>query len=48
MGAPIVEYFTYTVTTLMAALAALIVSKDCPCKWHENSIQVLPMHTGLD
>ena len=41
MGTPIVEYFTYTVTTLMAALAALVVSKDCPSKWHENFIKTL-------
>ena len=43
MGAPIVEYFAYTVTTPMATLAALIVSKDCPCEWHENSVQA-PLH----
>ena len=43
MGAPIVEYFAYTVTTPMATLAALVVSKDCPCEWHENSVQA-PLH----
>ena len=43
MGAPIVEYFAYTVTTPMATLAARIVSKDCPCEWHEHSVQA-PLH----